>query len=63
MCNELILENYSIAAPVYNDEKELVCAITIVGPLSRLTEKNTERFIRLIVRSAIEASERLGYDS
>jgi DNA-binding IclR family transcriptional regulator len=59
---ELVLGNYSIAAPVYNYESEIVCAITIVGPIVRLTDQKLERFTRLIVRSAQEASERLGYD-
>lgn len=59
---EMAEGNYSIAAPVYNYENEVVCAITIVGPIARLTKEKEERFIRLIVRSAREASERLGYD-
>lgn len=59
---ELAIGNYSIAAPVYNYENEVVCAITIVGPVVRLTDQKLERFTRLIIRSAREASERLGYD-
>jgi len=59
---ELAIGNYSLAAPVYNYENEIVCAITIVGPIARLTDDKLERFQRLIVRSAREASERLGYD-
>jgi len=59
---ELSIGNYSIAAPVYNFENEIVCAITIVGPIARLTDNKLERFKRLIVRSARQASERLGYD-
>lgn len=59
---ELTLGNYSIAAPVFNYEGEIVCAIAIVGPVTRLTPTNKERFIRLLIRSAREASERLGYD-
>lgn len=60
--DELSIGNYSIAAPVYNYENEVVCAIALVGPTSRLTDAKKERFIRLIIRSAQEASERLGYD-
>lgn len=59
---ELAIGNYSIAAPVYNYENDVVCAITIVGLVVRLTDQKLERFTRLIVRSAREASERLGYD-
>jgi len=59
---ELKEENYSMAAPVFDFDGNIVCAITIVGPLARLTSKNKERFIRLLMRAATEASERLGYD-
>lgn len=59
---ELTEGNYSVAAPVFNYEGEIVCAIAIVGPVTRLTPNNKERFIRLIIRSARESSERLGYD-
>lgn len=59
---ELSYGNYSIAAPVYDYDKKVACAITIVGPVSRLTKEKLERFSKLIVRSAKEASERLGYE-
>lgn len=59
---ELAPGNYSIAAPVFNYEGDVVCAITIVGPVARLTKEKLDRFNRLIVSSAREASERLGYD-
>ena len=60
--DELKIGNYSIAAPVYNYENEVVCAITLVGPTSRLTDAKEERFTRLLIQAAKEASERLGYD-
>ena len=60
---ELAIGNFSISAPVFNYEGEIVCAISIVGPMSRLTKEKLARFNRLIVRSAKEASERLGYDA
>lgn len=60
--DELKIGNYSIAAPVYNYENEVVCAITLVGPTSRLTDVKEERFTRLLIQAAKEASERLGYD-
>lgn len=60
---ELAIGNFSISAPVFNYEGEIVCAISIVGPMSRLTKEKLTRFNRLIVRSAKEASERLGYDA
>lgn len=60
---ELAIGNFSISAPVFNYEGDVVCAISIVGPMSRLTKEKLARFNRLIVRSAKEASERLGYDA
>lgn len=59
---ELSAGNYSIAAPVFDYEGNIVCAITLVGPVTRLTQTKKDRFILLIQRSASEASERLGYD-
>lgn len=60
---ELAIGNFSISAPVFDYDGEIVCAISIVGPVSRLTKEKLTRFNRLIVRSAKEASERLGYDA
>lgn len=39
---ELAIGNYSIAAPVYDYQNEIACAITIVGPVARLTDKKTQ---------------------
>lgn len=60
---ELAPGNYSIAAPVFDYEGEIVCAIAIVGPVSRLTKEKLSRFNRIVAQSAREASERLGYDA
>lgn len=60
--SELMPDNYSIATPVFNYNGEIVCAITLVGPITRLTKQKEERFTRLLIRAAEEASERLGYD-
>lgn len=59
--NEYNLGYYSLAAPVFNQEKEMVCAITIVGPLSRFSEEKKDPFIKAIKKASTEASERLGY--
>ena len=39
---ELAIGNYSIAAPFYDYQNEIACAITIVGPVARLTDKKTQ---------------------
>lgn len=59
---EINSDNYSIAFPVRSFEGKVVCAISIVGPLSRLNNDRLKEHIRHIKQAAQEASERLGYD-
>lgn len=59
---ELTEGNYSLAFPVRNFENKVVCAISIVGPLSRLNKDTMKEYMRYLKQGAQEASERLGYD-
>lgn len=59
---EIHKENYSIAVPVRNSQGVIVCAIVVVGPLSRINKGKMEQFIKILKAAAFEASERLGYD-
>lgn len=60
---ELTIGNYSLSVPVFNMEGENVCALTLVGPTSRLTPAKKEQYIRTLIKAGKTASERLGYDS
>lgn len=59
---ELTEGHYSLAFPVWNYENEVVCALSIVGPLSRLNKDKMKDYMRYLRQGAQEASERLGYD-
>jgi DNA-binding IclR family transcriptional regulator len=50
-----------IAAPIRNDGGEVVAALGIAGPLSRLSKKTVPTFIPHVVATADQISGRLGY--
>jgi DNA-binding IclR family transcriptional regulator len=51
---------HSIAAPVFNADRKLVGALTISGPVIRVTEEQVKIWIGVVVRTAGFLSERLG---
>lgn len=59
---EITKNNYSIAVPVRDMSGKIACAITVVGPLSRINKGKLEQFIKIMKEAALAASERLGYD-
>lgn len=59
---EITKNNYSIAVPVRDMTGKIACAITVVGPLSRVNKGKLEQFIKIMKEAAHDASERLGYD-
>lgn len=59
---EVTLNNYSLAVPVRNNSGIIVCAIVVVGPLSRINKGKTTKFIEILKKAALDASERLGYE-
>lgn len=59
---ELSEGNYSLAFPVWNYENEVVCALSIVDPLTRMNKDKLKDYMRILRQGAKEASERLGYD-
>jgi DNA-binding IclR family transcriptional regulator len=50
-----------IAAPIRNDGGEVVAAIGLAGPVSRLSKKAVAGFIPHVVETAAAISDRLGY--
>jgi DNA-binding IclR family transcriptional regulator len=50
-----------IAAPLRNDAGEVVAAIGLAGPVSRLSKKALATFIPHVIETAIAISARLGY--
>ena len=50
-----------IAAPLRNDAGEVVAAIGLAGPVSRLSKKSLAALIPLVIETAAAISARLGY--
>jgi IclR family acetate operon transcriptional repressor len=51
----------SLAAPVYNDNGNIVGSVNISGPSTRLTPVKMEEYAPLLLRMTGEISEELGY--
>jgi IclR family transcriptional regulator, KDG regulon repressor len=50
-----------IAAPLYNDAGEVVAAVGLAGPVSRLSKKALSTYIPHVIETAAAISARLGY--
>lgn len=59
---EMTLGNYSLAFPVRNWENKVICSLSIVGPLSRLSKEKRKNYTSILRNAATIASERLGYE-
>ena len=51
----------SIAAPIRDDSGEVVAAVGIAGPVTRLTRKSIAAFMPHVIATADQVSTRLGY--
>lgn len=59
--NEAEMGIASIAAPIRNDLGEVVAAVSVSGPLQRMTQDSLTRFARPAVEAGLAISRRLGY--
>ena len=59
--NEAALGLASIAAPIRNDVGVVVAAVSVSGPLQRMTQDSLTRFARPAVDAGLAISRRLGY--
>lgn len=50
-----------VSAPVFDEQGEIVAAVNVSAPASRLTTAEAPRFIELVVHAAREISTQLGY--
>lgn len=60
-CSELENHTCSIAAPIFNHEKNVIAGISIAGLEANYTEENIEKFAKKAMQAASEISEKLGY--
>lgn len=59
--NEAEMGVASIAAPIRNGLGEVVAAVSVAGPLQRITNDSLKRFARPTVEAGLAISRRLGY--
>jgi DNA-binding IclR family transcriptional regulator len=60
---ELTSSGAAVAAPVYNGTGQLVCSISISGPVNRFVKDKLPEFINQVVNAAEMLSVRLGYSN
>lgn len=58
---EMSADAVAIAAPVFNANAEVIAAISIAGPTSRIKENDIEGMVGLVVKAACGLSQNLGY--
>ncbi|ALX50165.1 IclR family transcriptional regulator [Lentibacillus amyloliquefaciens] len=52
----------SVAAPIHDHTGKVVSAITVVGPLQRMTNNKIPGIAKKVMAAGKDASERMGYD-
>lgn len=58
---EMSVDAVALAAPVFNANAEVIAAIGVAGPASRVGEREVQGMTSLVVRAARELSSNLGY--
>jgi IclR family KDG regulon transcriptional repressor len=51
----------SVGAPVRDYTGQVIAAITIVGPVQRMNQRNIQQYVKKVVKAAKEISEAMGY--
>ena len=59
--NEAEMGVASVAAPIRNGLGEVVAAVSVAGPLQRISNDSLKRFARPTVEAGLAISRRLGY--
>jgi IclR family KDG regulon transcriptional repressor len=60
---EWVLEASGVAAPIFDQFKRIIAALTISGPSQRFTEEKIHEIAALVKPAAEEISQELGYTS
>ncbi|MDM5336620.1 IclR family transcriptional regulator [Fictibacillus enclensis] len=58
---ERIRESFSVSAPVFNQNGEMIAGLTVSGPIQRLTREREPDIIASVIVAAKEVSRQLGY--
>ncbi|NSL50575.1 IclR family transcriptional regulator [Calidifontibacillus erzurumensis] len=51
----------SVAAPIFDYTGKVIAALTVVGPMQRITEEKIRPLAKKVIESSMEISERMGY--
>ncbi|MDY6872492.1 MAG: IclR family transcriptional regulator [Chloroflexota bacterium] len=51
-----------VAAPIFNQRRQMVAALTVSGPTQRFTEDKVDKFAQTCIRTALQISRLLGYN-
>lgn len=60
--NEFIDGIVSIAAPIRDHNKNIIAAVSLVGPIQRINGDKAKRFIQKVLDTAKEISSKMGYN-
>jgi IclR family KDG regulon transcriptional repressor len=52
---------FAVSAPIFNDKKRVVAALSMSGPTSRLTRELEIKYIKSVCQTAKQLSKELGY--
>jgi len=58
---EWSLNSKALAAPVRNHDQKIIAALTIAGPMVRLTSQRIEELAQILIKEAAALSAKLGY--
>ena len=52
---------FAVSAPIFNDKKRVVAALSMSGPTSRLTDELERKYVKSVCQTAKQISKELGY--
>jgi DNA-binding IclR family transcriptional regulator len=50
-----------VAAPIFNQRRQMIAALTVSGPTQRFTEDKVAKFSQICIRTGLQISRLLGY--
>jgi IclR family transcriptional regulator, KDG regulon repressor len=59
---EWTVDASGVAAPIFNQRRQIIAALTVSGPTPRFNPESLERFTKTCTRTALQISRLLGYN-
>jgi IclR family transcriptional regulator, KDG regulon repressor len=60
-CGEWVSDASGVAAPIFDQRKEIVAVLTISGPTQRFNKEKIDQYVEEVTRFAGQISAELGY--